>query len=45
MRRNAELELGVPGKSLWMQEYWDWYVGNEAKLGWGIVYRVLGNAA
>ena len=25
MQHNAELELGVPGKSLWMREYWDRY--------------------
>ncbi len=32
MRRNAELELGVPGKSLWMREYWYRYIRNEEHL-------------
>ncbi|HRE84435.1 MAG TPA: hypothetical protein PLN52_25560, partial [Opitutaceae bacterium] len=27
--RNAELELGVPAKSLWMREYWDRYISDE----------------
>lgn len=26
LARNAELELGVPGKSLWMRDYWDRYI-------------------
>ncbi|WP_082678634.1 transposase [Chlorobium limicola] len=29
MQHNAGLELGVPGKSLWMREYWDRYIRNE----------------
>ncbi|WP_319549579.1 transposase [Desulfogranum marinum] len=29
MQHNAELELGVPGKSLWMREYWDRYIRDE----------------
>ena len=32
MKHNAELELGVPGKSLWMREYWDRYIRNEEHL-------------
>ena len=32
MRRNAELGLGVPGKSFWMREYWDRYIRNEEHL-------------
>ena len=32
MQHNAELELGVPGKSLWMREYWDRYIRNEEHL-------------
>ena len=31
-QHNAELELGVPGKSLWMREYWDRYIRNEEHL-------------
>ena len=38
MRRNAELELGVPGKSLWMREYWDRYIRNEGHLHTVIEY-------
>jgi putative transposase len=26
MEKNAELGLGVPGRSLWMREYWDRYI-------------------
>jgi len=29
MKKNAELGLGVPGKALWMREYWDRYIRNE----------------
>ena len=32
MAHNAELELGVPGKSLWMSDYWDRYMRDEAHL-------------
>lgn len=28
LERNAELGLGVPGRALWMREYWDRYVRN-----------------
>ena len=38
MRLNAELELGVPGKSLWMREYWDRYIRNEGHLHTVIEY-------
>lgn len=26
LKKNAELGLGVPGKALWMREYWDRYI-------------------
>jgi putative transposase len=26
MAKNAELGLGIPGKALWMREYWDRYI-------------------
>lgn len=26
MARNTELGLGIPGKNLWMREYWDRYI-------------------
>jgi len=29
LKHNAELELGVPGKSFWMREYWDRFIRNE----------------
>ena len=29
LARNAELELGVPGKNLWMREYWDRFIRDE----------------
>lgn len=32
LNRNAELGLGVPGKSLWMREYWDRYIRSENHL-------------
>ena len=32
MAHNAELELGVPGRNLWMKEYWDRYMRDEAHL-------------
>ena len=32
MKNSAELGLGVPGKSLWMPEYWDRYIRNEEHL-------------
>ncbi len=32
MKYHAELELGVPGRSLWMREYWDRYIRNEEHL-------------
>ncbi|MCX6179009.1 MAG: transposase [Chlorobiales bacterium] len=32
MKHNAELGLGVPGKSFWMREYWDRYIRNEEHL-------------
>ncbi len=32
MQHNAELGLGVPGKALWMREYWDRYIRNEKHL-------------
>jgi len=38
MKHNAELELGVPGKSLWMREYWDRYIRNEEHLRTVIEY-------
>jgi putative transposase len=38
MRRNVELELGVPGKSLWMRKYWDRYIRNEEHLHTVIEY-------
>ena len=28
LSHNAELELGVPGATLWMREYWDRYIRN-----------------
>jgi REP element-mobilizing transposase RayT len=28
LARNAELGLGIPGKRLWMQDYWDRYMRN-----------------
>jgi putative transposase len=30
LEKNAELGLGVPGKALWMREYWDRYIRNAA---------------
>jgi len=30
MTHNAELGLGVPGKALWMREYWDRYIRDAA---------------
>ena len=38
LARNAELELGVPGKSLWMREYWDRYIRDETHLKNVIAY-------
>ncbi|NHQ60563.1 transposase [Chlorobium sp. BLA1] len=38
MKHNAELELGVPGKRLWMREYWDRYIRNEGHLQTVIEY-------
>jgi putative transposase len=32
LAHNAELELGVPGTSLWMREYWDRYIRDETHL-------------
>jgi len=29
LKHNAELGLGVPGKSFWMREYWDRFIRNE----------------
>lgn len=29
LARNLELNLGVPGKTLWMREYWDRYIRDE----------------
>ena len=29
LAKNAELELGVPGKSFWMREYWDRFIRDE----------------
>jgi type I restriction enzyme R subunit/putative DNA methylase len=29
LAHNAELELGVPGRILWMREYWDRYIRDE----------------
>ena len=29
LSKNAELELGVPGKAFWMREYWDRFIRNE----------------
>lgn len=29
LARNAELRLGIPGKNLWMREYWDRYIRDE----------------
>ena len=29
MQRNAELGLGVPGKSFWMREYWDRFIRDQ----------------
>ena len=38
MARNAELELGVPGKEFWMREYWDRYMRDERHLRAAISY-------
>jgi type I restriction enzyme R subunit/putative DNA methylase len=38
LANNAELELGVPGKSLWMREYWDRYIRDETHLRAVIAY-------
>lgn len=29
LAKNAELELGVPGKNFWMREYWDRFIRDE----------------
>lgn len=29
LAKNAELELGVPGKAFWMREYWDRFIRDE----------------
>lgn len=29
LARNEELQLGIPGKSLWMRDYWDRYIRDE----------------
>ena len=33
MRANAELGLGVPGKSLWMRDYWDRFIRDAGHFG------------
>ena len=33
MQKNAELGLGVPGKALWMREYWDRYIRDSNHFG------------
>ena len=38
LAHNAELELGVPGQSLWMREYWDRYIRDETHLRQTIAY-------
>jgi putative transposase len=38
LARNAELELGVPGRSLWMREYWDRYMRDERHLRQTVEY-------
>ena len=38
MQRNAELGLGVPGKGLWMREYWDRYIRDGVHFGSVLLY-------
>ena len=38
LKRNADLGLGVPGKTFWMREYWDRYIRNERHLEQAIDY-------
>ncbi len=38
LAHNAELGLGVPGKNLWMREYWDRFIRDESHLHAAITY-------
>ena len=38
MAHNAELELGIPGKGLWMRDYWDRYIRDQEHLNAVVAY-------